>query len=1063
MVSRFFINRPVLASVISLLIMLAGAVAIYSLPISQFPPIAPPMVQVTASYPGADPQVVADTVAAPIEQQVNGVENMLYMQSTSARDGSYTLRVTFELGTDIDIATVLVQNRVNWAMASLPSDVQHQGVTVKKASTSFVTVLCLYSPDRSYDDLFLTNYVTTTIKDQLARLRGVGDVQMFPTKDYSMRVWLNPNRLQYYGLTTNDVVNALKAQNVQVAAGRLGQEPAPKGQVFDLTINTLGRLTQVQQFEDIVVKTGQDSTPVKVGQEQGYTKSVRDSSVVRIKDVGRVELGAKSYDTRSYYNGTPAVTVIVYQTPGSNALEVADEVRRCMEDQKKVFPKGVDYKIVYQSSDFVRASIREVVVTLIVAFILVFIVVFVFLQDWRATLVPATTVPVSIVGAFALMYLMGFSINMLTLFGLVLAIGIVVDDAIVVVENVDRNMSQYGLGAKEASIRAMNEITGAIIGITLVLMAVFIPAAFLGGISGQLYRQFSLTIAGTTLLSAVNAMTLKPVQCSLWLQPHKEEKNVFFRWFDKVFDGITERYTAIVGYLVRHVPVMVLIWAAAISLTFYAFSKVPTGFLPNEDDGLIMLNAQLPDGASLQRTDATMTRVMEILKTTDGIADYSVIPGNSILDGNGPTMGSGFASLLPWDERLKKGRSKEVILAELTERFSHIQDGIVFPFSLPPIVGLGQAAGSEMWLEDKAGVGLATLAQAAGNMAKESTSETALSAFNSTFRAGSPTIFADVDRVKALSLKVPLQYVFDTLQAYLGSTYVNDFNEFGRTWHVTVQADGLYRSSMTDIKNLQVKNIDGQMVPIGTLVKVDYSAAPLRIDRYNMYPAIRVIGETAPGMSSGHAMQAMEKLAAANLPPGTAYEWTGVAYQQKKIGAQVYLVFALAVLVVVMILAAQYENWIDPVAVVTVVPLAVLGAVIGLTIRGLDNSLYTQVGLVLLVGLSAKNAILVVEFAREKQAQGKSAMDAAVEGAKLRFRAILMTSFAFIIGVSPLVVATGAGAASRQAVGAAVCFGMLGVTMLGVFFTPPMYVLMQKFKKGAGRTAEPQPTQLAGR
>lgn len=1047
MISRFFVNRPILASVISLLIMVAGGVAIFSLPISQFPPIAPPSVQVTASYPGADPKVVADTVAAPIEQQVNGVENMMYMYSTSARDGSYTLRVTFELGTDIDMATVLVQNRVNWALASLPIDVQRQGVNTKKASTSFVTVLCLYSPDGSYDDLFLTNYVTTTIKDQLSRLHGVGDVTMFPTKDYSMRVWLNPNRLQYNNLTTNDVVDAVKYQNVQVAAGRIGQEPAPKGQVFDLPVNTLGRLTRVDQFKDIIVKTGKTGQASETGQAEPALWGRKDASIVRVKDVGTVDLGAKSYDTRSYYNGKPACTLIVYQTPNSNALDVADGVRRTMETLKKDFPKGVDYKIVYQSSDFVRASIHEVVLTLIEAFILVFIVVFVFLQDWRATLVPATTVPVSIVGAFALMYMMGFSINMLTLFGVVLAIGIVVDDAIVVVENVDRNMRQHGLGPKEASIRAMDEITGAIIGITLVLMAVFVPASFLGGISGQLFRQFSLTIAATTLLSAINAMTLKPVQCSLWLRPQEGEKNAFFRSFDAVFDKITAGYTSVVDFLVHHVPLMLLIWAAAICLTFYGLTKIPTGFLPNEDDGLIMLNAQLPDGASLQRTDAAMKKVSEILKTTDGISDFAIIPGNSILDGSGASLGSGFAALQPWDERLKKGRSKAVILAELSQRFSQIQDGVVFPFSLPPIVGLGQSSGSEMWLQDKSGIGLTTLNAVASEMIRESRSTHELSALTNTFRPTAPTVFADVDREKVLSLRVPLQSVFDTLQAYLGSTYVNDFNEFGRTWHVNVQADARFRAHTEDIGRLQVRNQDGQMVPMSTLVKINYATGPLRIDRYNMYPAIRVIGQPGPGISSGQAMSAMEDLASTNLPTGTGFEWTGVAYQQQRVGGQVYMVFALAIMVVVMILAAQYESWIDPVAVVTVVPLAVLGAVIGLTLRGLDNSLYTQVGLVLLVGLSAKNAILVVEFAREKQAEGKSAIEAAVEGARLRFRAIIMTSFAFIVGVLPLAVATGAGAASRQAVGTAVCFGMLGVTLLGVFFTPPMYVLMQRFKK----------------
>jgi HAE1 family hydrophobic/amphiphilic exporter-1 len=1044
MVSRFFINRPVLASVISLLIMLAGAAAIWSLPISQFPDIVPPMVQVTASYPGADPQTVADTVAAPIEQQVNGVENMIYMQSTCARDGSYTLKITFELGTDVNMSTVLVQNRVAWAMADLPDAVQRQGVNTKKASTSFVSVLCLYSPDGSYDDLFLTNYVTTRIKDRLARLHGVGDLLIHPTKDYSMRLWLDPNKLQYNSLTTNDVVNALKSQNVQVASGRLGQEPAPKGQKLDLPVNTLGRLTEVSQFEDVIVKTG------------------KDGSIVRMKDVARAELGAKSYDTGAYYKGRPSVTIVVYQTPGSNALEVADEVRKSMDEMKKDFPKGVDYQLVYESSTFVRASIREVVLTLIIAFILVFIVVFIFLQDWRATLVPATTVPVTIIGAFAAMYLLGFSINMLTLFGLVLAIGIVVDDAIVVVENVDRNMTEHGLSPKEASIRAMSEITGAIIGITLVLMAVFVPPSLLGGISGQLFRQFSLTIAFTTLISAVNAMTLKPVQCALWLRPHSGEKNMFYRKFDAVFDRITAGYTAVVTFLVRHVSMMVLLWAAALCLTFFVFTKVPVGFLPDEDDGLILLNAQLPDGASLQRTDAVLRQAMNILEETDGVAYYTALPGFSILDGNAPSLGAGFASLTPWDERLKKGRSKKVIMEELAARFSTIQDGVVFPFSMPPIIGLGQSAGSEMWIEDKAGFGLRRLSEAADAMAADSRSDPLFRNVTSTFRADAPAVFADIDRTKALALKVPLQSLFDALQAYLGSTYVNDFNQFGRTWQVTVQADAKFRARAEDITRLQVRNIEGKMVPVGTLAKLDYTTGPLRVDRYNMYPAIRLIGEGGPGVSSGQVMTAMANLAQENLPPGAGYEWTGVAFQQARVGSQVFIVFFMAVLVVVMVLAGQYENWIDPIAVVVVVPLAALGAVVGLLLRGLDNSLYTQVGLVLLVGLSAKNAILVVEFAREKQASGMPVIEAATAAAKLRFRAIIMTSFAFIVGVFPLVIATGAGAAGRQAVGTAVCFGMLIVTMLGVFFTPAFYVLMQRFKKAPVRAESgPEPRSAA--
>ena len=1029
MISRFFINRPVFASVLSLLIMVAGAVAIFSLPIAQYPEITPPMVQVTASYPGASPQIVADTVAAPIEQQVNGVENMIYMYSTCARDGSYTLKITFELGTDNDTATVLVQNRVQWAMAQLPPEVQRQGVNTKKASTSFVTVLCLYSPDDSYDDLFLTNYVTTAIKDPLNRLHGVGDISLFPARDYSMRIWIDPNRLQHNSLTTNDVVNALKNQNIQVAAGRIGQEPAPAGQVFDMPVDTLGRLRDVDQFADVIVKTGEGG------------------SIVRVKDIGRVEVGGKSYDTKSYFNGKPSATMIIYQTPGSNALQVADAVRRKMEELKKDFPAGVDYKIVYETSEFVRASIREVVITLIEAFILVFIVVWIFLGDWRATLVPATTIPVTIIGAFALMYALGFSINMITLFGLILAIGIVVDDAIVVVENVDRNMVQHGLSGKDAAIRAMNEITGAIVGITLVHMAVFVPASFLGGISGQLYRQFSLTIAVTTLLSAVNALTLKPVQCALWLRPSHGPKHAFFRMFDAVFEKIMDYYTKIISLLVCHVPLMLAVWGVALGVTYLAFTKVPTGFLPQEDDGLIMLNAQLPDGASLQRTDAVMKKVMDILKNTEGITNYSVTPGTSMFDGVGPTLGLGFMSLAPWDERLQKGLGKDVIMAELIQKFSRIKEAVVFPFSRPPINGIGQSGGFELWLEDRAGIGLTNLNNVALSLVHEAVEDPRFQNVHMTFRAAAPSLYADIDRVKAMSLHIPLQSVFDTLQAYLGSTYVNDFNMFGRTWHVTVQAEGAFRAKPDDIKTLQVRNIKDEMAPLGTLLKLDYSVSPLRVDRYNMFPAIRILGDSAPGVSSGQALEGMEKLAEEFLPFGAGYEWTGMAYQEKAISGQIFIVFALAVLIVIMILAAQYESWIDPIAVVAIVPLAVLGAIIGLTIRGMDNNLYTQVGLVLLVGLSAKNAILIVEFARNKQAEGMPVLQAAIEAAKLRFRAILMTSFAFIVGVLPLVFAEGAGAASRQAVGTAVCAGMLGVTMLGVFFTPVMYVFMQRFKK----------------
>jgi hydrophobe/amphiphile efflux-1 (HAE1) family protein len=1026
MFSRIFIDRPILASVISILIVIAGGVSIFTLPISQFPDITPPMVQVTASFPGADPQVVADTVASPIEQEVNGVENMLYMSSTSASDGSYTLQVTFELGTDVDMASVLVQNRVARAMAKLPQEVQRQGVTTKKSSTNLVSVVSLYSPDKKYNDLYLTNYVTLRIKDQLSRIKGVGDVSVFPTKDYGMRIWLDPDSLESRSLTTNDVVDAVSHQNVQVAAGQIGQPPAPKGQEFQLTVNTLGRLRDVEQFENIIVKTG------------------KGTRVTRIKDVARVELGGQTYDTFSLLDGVACATILVYQMPGSNALEVADLVRSGMDEMKKNFPQGLDYKIVYDTSDFVRASIYEVTKTLLEAFFLVFLVVFVFLQDWRATLIPAVTIPVSLIGTFAVMALLGFSINMTTLFGLVLAIGIVVDDAIVVVENVERNMTQFGLGSKEAAIRAMGEITGPIVSTTLVLMAVFIPAAFLGGITGQLYRQFSLTIAVSTLFSSINALTLSPALCALLLHGKHESRNVFFRGFNSVFDRVTNRYGGTVSFLVRRVALVLIVFAGIVTITGLGLVHVPTGFVPSEDDGLIVFNIQLPDGASLQRTRAVTDKVGEILKSTDGVDNYVFLGGYSIFDGSSSNLGAGFASLAPWDKRLKHGRSKDLIMQELAVKVSKIQEAIIFPFSFPPIPGLGTGGGFEMQVQDRGAMGLEALEKAASELARDANTQKNLSSVFSTFRANVPVVYADVDRTKVLNVGVPLQSVFDTMQAYLGSTYVNDFNKFGRTWQVKVQADTMYRTKPDDITRLWVRNATGKMVPLGTLVKVEDALGPQRIDRYNMFPSARISGNPAPGISSGQALNMMEQIADTKLPQSMGYGWTGMSYQEKEAGSQAIVVFALAVVVVILILAAQYESWTDPFAVVLIVPLAILGAVVALIVRHMDNNLYTQVGLVLLVGLSAKNGILIVEFARDMRAQGKSVLEAAVEGAKLRFRPILMTSFAFIIGVTPLVVASGAGAVSRQALGTAVFGGMLGVTLLGIFFTPVLYVAMQK-------------------
>jgi HAE1 family hydrophobic/amphiphilic exporter-1 len=1027
MLSRFFIDRPIFASVISMVIVIAGAVSIFTLPVAQYPDITPPMVQVTAFYPGADPKVIADTVASPIEQEVNGVEGMMYMSSTCSSNGQYTLKVTFELGTDIDMATVLVQNRVQKSMAKLPESVQRQGVSSKKQSTNIVNILCLYSSDGRLDDLYITNYATIRIKDQITRIKGVGDIFVAPDKEYGMRIWLDPYRMEHNGLTTSDVLEALREQNVQVAAGQIGQQPVPQGQDFQLTVNTLGRLSEVEQFEDIVVKRG----------DRGR--------ITRIKDVARVELGGKNYDTMSFMNGLPAATIIVYQAPGSNALDVADLVQKKMDELKKDFPAGLDYKSVYDSSDFVRASIHEVVKTLFEAFLLVFIVVFIFLQDWRATLIPSITIPVALVGTFAVMALMGFSINMITLFGLVLAIGIVVDDAIVVVENVERNMTQLGLNARDATIKAMDEITGAIVGITLVLMAVFVPASFLGGISGQLYRQFSLTIAVTTLFSAINALTLSPALCAILLKGNHGPKNIFFRKFNSFFDRITDSYSNIVKLFIRKLSIALIGFVCLICATYLGFVRVPTGFLPAEDDGLVLVNLQLPDGASLERTQKVMDDIAKILAGIEGVSTFTLLPGYSIIDGTGPNLGGGFLALKPWDERLPKGQTREAIMMEMARKFYRVQEAaMLFPFALPPISGLGVSSGFDMQVQDAIGLGIERLAEAADDLVIASQSQPGLMNVNSTFSAETPTLFANVDRVKALDMRVPLKSVFETMQAFLGSEYVNDFNKFGRTWQVKVQADSVFRRKPEDIGRLQVRSLDGKIIPLSAFVRIEESLGPQKIDRYNMLTSARVSGEPAAGYSSGQALMAMESLASQKLPQGISYEWTGMAYEEKRAGGQVGFVFGLAVIVVVLILAAQYESWSDPLAVILTVPLAVLGAVAGLLIRGMDNNLYTQVGLILLVGLSAKNAILIVEFAREARSKGAGFMEAAIEGSKLRFRPILMTSFAFIMGVVPLVVATGAGAASRQSMGTAVFSGMLGVTILGIFFTPVMYVLMQK-------------------
>ena len=1033
MLSRFFIENPIFASVISIVIVMAGAVSVGVLPIAQYPEITPPTVEVKATYPGANASVVAETVAAPIEQEVIGVENMIYMSSVSAGDGSYTLTVTFDIGTDLDMANILVQNRVTLAEPKLPEEVKREGISTKKKSPTIILMASLSSPDGRFDELYMSNYATLRIRDTLSRIPGVGDVSIFPASDYSMRIWLNPQQLKSRRLTTTEVINAIREQNVQVAAGQIGQPPAPAGQSFQYSVNVLGRLIDIEQFEEIIIKTAEGGR------------------ITRLKDVARVELGGKTYAITSRLSGSPSASIAVYQLPGSNALDVSARVRAAMEEMSAFFPEGLEYTIPYDTTVFVAAAIKQVYVTLFEAVVLVFLVLFLFLQDWRATVIPAVTIPVSLIGTLAAMLAMGFSLNMLTLFGLVLAIGIVVDDSIVVVEATIVHMER-GLNRKEAAIKAMSEVSGPVVATTLVLLAVFVPTAFLPGITGQLYRQFALTIAVATIFSSINALTMSPALSAMLLRVPPEKKNFFFRGFDNFFKKTENGYTNVIKTMVRRCALMLLLALVLAGLTGWQFTKLPSGFLPIEDQGYMLIHVQLPDAASQERTGEVLDKIDRVLKETAGVENWVVFGGFNMIDGtNASNSASVFVTMLPWDERQDPSLKQEAIMANLQGQLNQIQESIVFAFLPPAIPGLGVAGGFQMQLQDRGGVGLQELNAMLQEIVRDGNAQTGLTGLNSTSRVNVPQLFAEVDRTKAKKLGIPLSEVFGTLQAYLGSAYVNDFNKFGRTWQVKVQADNQFRIDPEDIRNLDVRNAKGEMVPIGTLVDVDEIVGSQTILRYNLYPTASITGEAAPGYSSGQALSLMEQLARQKLPTSMGYEWTGMSFQEKKVGSEAIMVFALAIILVFLVLSAQYESWTNPAAVIMVVPLAVLGTVVAVMMKGTDMNVYTQIGITLLIGLASKNAILIVEFAMAERQKGKGILDAVVDAAKLRFRPILMTSIASIAGFMPLVVASGAGAASQQAIGTAVVGGMIAATIMSLLFTPVFYTVMQRLGELRGK------------
>ncbi len=1037
MMAKFFIERPVLANVLAIVLVLIGGVALFALPVAQYPNVVPPTVQVTTRYPGASAQTVIDTVALPIELQVNGVDRMIYMQSTSASDGTYSLTVTFQIGTDLDFAQVLVQNRVSAALASLPGPVQAQGVTVQKKSTAVLQIVTLDSPTGQFDSLYLSNYASINLVQELARLPGVGNVNVFGVGQYAMRIWLDPQKLYSYGLVPADVINVVQQQNQQVAAGQVGTPPAAVGQDFQYTIDVQGRLNDPEQFANIVLKA----------------QTADGGRLIRLRDVGRVELGAQTYSQICKLNGRAAAGVAIYLTPDANALDVAKRVRAKMADLAKAFPAGLAYSVPFDTTGFVKTSIDEVYKTLGEAGVLVLVVILVFLQNIRATLVPATTVPVTIIGAFAAMAALGFTINISTLFGIVLAIGIVVDDAIVIVEGVSRYIER-GMNGHDAAVKAMGELFGPIIGITLVLMSVFIPAAFMPGLTGQMFAQFALVIAATAFISAVNAATLKPTQCALWLRTPvpPEQRNIFYRGFNAVYDRLEGGYARLIDAMVHHSAAMVLIALVLAGVGIWGIARLPTAFIPNEDQGYAIIGVQLPDGASLERTEGALQLATKIAMDTPGVGDVVTIAGVSVLDNSASLANAGldYVILKDWTERGKaKGQDLRSILTAIQEKLRGLPDGAGFVLVPPPIQGIGNAGGFQMQIELRDGsFDYQNLERVTQAVLDEGNSQSGLQHLLTTFRPAAPQLRLLVDRSKAETLRVSVGDLFAALSSYLGSSYVNQFNKFGLALQVYVQADASYRVRPEDILRLQVRSADGNMVPIGALAQIAPQIGPSLISLYNLYLSSTVVGAPAPGFSSGQALGLMDQIGNDTMPPGFGFEWTGMSYQEKIVGNQLYYVFGLAILLVYLCLAGQYESWILPLAVIAAVPLALLGPVITLTALGLANNLYTQIGLMLLIALSAKNGILIVEVARElRLIDGKPIVEAAAEAARTRFRPILMTSLAFILGVVPLVTATGAGANARISLGLSVFSGMIASTCLAVVFVPSFFVLMQRWQE----------------